>query len=78
MTTGRRTGNGAGDATGVCGRREPTAGDAGGPVPAGVQALAIVPKICEALQFAQSEGILHRDVKPENILLDTKGRVNAR
>lgn len=43
-----------------------------------MQALAIVPKICEALQFAQSEGILHRDVKPENILLDTKGRVNAR
>ena len=39
------------------------------------QALAIVPKICEALQFAHDEGILHRDIKPENILLDTKGRV---
>ncbi len=39
------------------------------------QALAIVPKICEALQFAHNEGILHRDIKPENILLDTKGRV---
>jgi serine/threonine protein kinase len=39
------------------------------------QALAIVPKICEALQFAHSEGVLHRDVKPENILLDAKGRV---
>ncbi|HOB98035.1 MAG TPA: protein kinase [Verrucomicrobiota bacterium] len=39
------------------------------------QALAIVPKICEALQFAHGEGILHRDIKPENILLDTKGRV---
>jgi serine/threonine protein kinase len=39
------------------------------------QALALVPKICEALQFAHDEGILHRDIKPENILLDTKGRV---
>lgn len=39
------------------------------------QALAVVPKICEALQFAHSEGILHRDIKPENILLDSKGRV---
>ncbi len=39
------------------------------------QALAIVPKICEALQFAHSEGVLHRDIKPENILLDFKGRV---
>src|SRR5437867_2647698 len=39
------------------------------------QALAIVPKICEALQFAHDEGILHRDIKPENILLDSKGRV---
>jgi serine/threonine protein kinase len=39
------------------------------------QALAVVPKICEALQFAHNEGILHRDIKPENILVDTKGRV---
>src|SRR5213075_2890667 len=39
------------------------------------EALAIVPKICEALQFAHEEGILHRDIKPENILLDSKGRL---
>lgn len=39
------------------------------------QALAIVPKICEALQYAHEEGVLHRDIKPENILLDLKGRV---
>ena len=39
------------------------------------QALAIVPKICEALQFAHERGIVHRDIKPENILLDKLGRV---
>src|SRR5207248_3513772 len=39
------------------------------------QALAVVPKICDALQFAHNEGVLHRDIKPENILLDSKGRL---
>jgi serine/threonine protein kinase len=36
------------------------------------QALAIVPKICEALHYAHKKGIVHRDIKPENILLDTE------
>ena len=39
------------------------------------QALAIVPQICDALQFAHDEGVVHRDVKPENILVDKRGRV---
>ncbi|HKW28105.1 MAG TPA: protein kinase [Verrucomicrobiae bacterium] len=39
------------------------------------QALAIVPKICEALQYAHEQGVVHRDIKPENILLDKSGRV---
>lgn len=39
------------------------------------QALAVVPKICDALQYAHGEGILHRDIKPENILLDARSRV---
>jgi serine/threonine protein kinase len=38
-------------------------------------ALAIVPKICEALQYAHEQNIVHRDIKPENILLDKSGRV---
>ena len=39
------------------------------------EALAVVPKICDALQFAHEEGVVHRDIKPENILIDKKGRV---
>lgn len=39
------------------------------------QALSLIPEICEALQYAHTQGVLHRDVKPENILLDTAGRV---
>src|SRR5215469_15032310 len=39
------------------------------------EALAIVPKICEALQYAHEQGIVHRDIKPENILLDKQGHL---
>ena len=39
------------------------------------EALAIVPKICEALQYAHEQGVIHRDIKPENILMDKDGRV---
>src|SRR5580698_9302972 len=32
------------------------------------EALAIIPKICEALQYAHEAGLVHRDIKPENLL----------
>ena len=39
------------------------------------EALAVVPPICDALQYAHGRGIVHRDIKPSNILLDKSGAV---
>jgi hypothetical protein len=47
-----------------------------GLLPAG-EALRILGEACDALEFAHGEGVVHRDVKPENILLDKKARVKV-
>jgi predicted Ser/Thr protein kinase len=41
------------------------------------EALAIVPQICDALQYAHDRGVVHRDVKPENVLMGRDGRVRV-
>jgi hypothetical protein len=39
------------------------------------EALAMVPRICDALQYAHDQGVVHRDIKPENILVDRRGTI---
>ena len=39
------------------------------------EALPLVMQICDALQYAHSQGIIHRDIKPDNILISREGQV---
>src|SRR5437773_11188535 len=40
-----------------------------------VKAVDIVRQICQALDAAHCEGVVHRDLKPQNIMMDHTGRV---
>ena len=37
--------------------------------------LRIFLTVCDAIAFAHSRGVLHRDLKPDNVMVDTYGRV---
>jgi len=38
-------------------------------------AIAVVEQVCRALDAAHSEGVIHRDLKPQNVMRDRHGRV---
>ncbi len=35
----------------------------------------IIEQLCSALEYAHAEGVIHRDLKPGNVMLDERGRV---
>jgi serine/threonine protein kinase/Flp pilus assembly protein TadD len=40
-----------------------------------VEAVRVVEQICRALEAAHTEGVIHRDLKPQNVMRDAQGRI---
>ncbi len=47
----------------------------GGPAPAPAETVAIMTQVLDALNYAHDQGIIHRDVKPANIIMLPSGRI---
>jgi serine/threonine protein kinase/tetratricopeptide (TPR) repeat protein len=39
------------------------------------QAIGMIEQVCRALDSAHSEGVIHRDLKPQNVMRDKQGRI---
>ena len=39
------------------------------------EAIAVIEQVCRALDSAHTEGVIHRDLKPQNIMRDKHGRI---
>jgi len=39
------------------------------------EAIAVIEQVCRALDSAHAEGVIHRDLKPQNIMRDKNGRI---
>ena len=49
-------------------------GDPGKPLPL-LEGLVLLEQFCDALQFVHEQGVVHRDIKPQNVFITTAGQV---